>query len=152
MIEIKRPDKDFDIMTIPDMELFLALKPAIINEIRTVKQFANTADQDVKLSSGDTNRKQVLCADGNLYPHIIIDIAVKSYMSYEHFDLFLDPFSIKLAQHKYDPQMIETDALTASYIDFMTRKFPNSNYQEKRSEYFQKVAVARKVRDELLFF
>ena len=152
MIEIKRPDKDFDIMTIPDMELFLALKPAIINEIRTVKQFENTADQDVKLSSGDTNRKQVLCADGNLYPHIIIDIAVKSYMSYEHFDLFLDPFSIKLAQHKYDPQMIETDALTASYIDFMTRKFPNSNYQEKRSEYFQKVAVARKVRDELLFF
>ena len=152
MIEIKRPDKDFDIMTIPDMELFLALKPAIVSTIKTINHFEDIQDQDVKLSNSEPNRRQAFGADRNLYPHIILDIAVKSYMSYEHFDLFLDPFSIKLAQHKYDPQMIETDALTASYIDFMTRKFPNSNYQEKRSEYFQKVAVARKVRDELLFF
>ena len=152
MIDIKKPDQDFDIMTIPDMELFLALKPAIVSTIKTINHFEDIQDQDVKLSNSEPNRRQAFGADRNLYPHIILDIAVKSYLSYEHFDLFLDTFSIKLAQHKYNPQMIENDNLTSSYINLLTSKFPNSDYLNKRSEYFKKAEIRKRIDEELLFF
>ena len=59
---------------------------------------------------------------------------------------------MKIAQHKYDPQMIEDDGLTDRFVDFMVFKFPNADYVEKRTTYFNWVERRRKIEEDLLFF
>ena len=48
--------------------------------------------------------------------------------------------------------MIEDDGLTDRFVDFMVFKFPNADYVEKRTTYFNWVERRRKIEEDLLFF
>ena len=81
-----------------------------------------------------------------------LDVCVKEMTSSSENLKFIDTFNIKLAPHKFDPQMIEDANLTNAFIKFMITRFPKSNYLEKREEYFKKAKINQRIRDELLIF
>lgn len=151
MIDFKKPDADFDITTISDNELFFALKKDIVKIIKSRKGFENITSKDIKLNEEYSNRRNAFGLDQNLYPNIVLDIEVKADKQNEHYDLFIDPFNVKIAPHKYDPEMIEDKGLTNSFIKFIITRFPKSNYSELREEYFKKAKIAEKIRNDLLF-
>ena len=152
MVNFKSFDKDFDLMNVENAELFFALKNEITNAIKTVKGFENVNPEDVSFREKHSNRRKAYGKDGNIYPHIVLDINVKAYLQPESFDLFLDPFSVKLSQHKYNAQMIENEELTNAFIFYMTQKFPESSYIQKRDEYFKKAELMEKMSFESLSF
>ena len=152
MIDIKMPDEKFDLMNLSDEELFSELKPEILNIIKSVKGFEDLTEQDIMLCEGGSNRRKAFGQDSNLYPHIVLDVAVKAYLQYEHFDLFIDPFSVKIAPHKYDPELIEDEKLTARFVDFMIKRFPDADYEDKRNKYYKWAETKSKIEEILLFF
>jgi len=152
MINIRMADADFDLRNVKDEELFGAVKNEVVNVIKTFKGYENIESKDVRLNTRYTNRREVLAEDGNLYPNIVLDIGVKSYLTYDSFDLFIDPFSIKIAPHKYNPEIIEDKGLTNSFVKFMNTRFPKADYTKKRNKYFKDLELSKKIREELLFF
>ena len=152
MINIKMADADFDLRNVGDEELFGAVKKEVVNIIKTFKGYENITSKDVRLNTKYTNRSDKLAEDGNLYPNIVLDVSVKSYLTYDSFDLFIDPFSIKIAPHKYDPEIVEDKNLTNAFIKFMITRFPKSNYTKKRDKYFKDLQLSKRIREELLFF
>lgn len=151
-MEIKKPDAEFDLTTISDMEIFEGIKKGIVKTLNTLKGYEKIQNKDVQLNADYYNRRMAFGEDKNLYPHIVMDLSVKNGSYYDSFDLFIDTFNIKLAPHKFDPQMIENANLTNAFIKFMITRFPKSNYLEKREEYFKKAKINQRIRDELLIF
>ena len=151
MIAYKMPDDDFDLRTVSDEDLFNAIKNDIINVIKTFKGYENTTSELVKLNTKYTTRRDAFGKDNDLYHHIVLSITVNAYLTYDSFNLFINPFEIKIAPDKYDPQIVEDENLTTSFLKFMIKKFPKSNYIEKRKEYFKKTKTFHKVEDDLLF-
>lgn len=151
MINTKMPDAEFDLRKVEDEEIFGAVKDDVVNVIRSFKGRENIESKDVRLNTKYTNRREVLSGDSNMYPNIILNVEAKSYLNYDGFNLFINPFSIKIAEDKYDPKMIEDENLTKSFIKFMLLRFPNSDYSEKREEYFRKVELMQKMREQMLF-
>lgn len=86
-----------------------------------------------------------------IYPHIILSIAVKSYLENKYFDLFINPFEVKFAPHQFDPQMIEDDKLTKKFIEFMMIRFPYSDYMQKITKYFEAEKIFKRVDENCLF-
>ena len=152
MIEYKMPDADFDLRTVSDEILFNAIKNHVINVIRTFKGCENITSEFIKLKPQNTIRRDSFGKDKNLYHHIILDIDVKSYLTYDSFNLFINPFEIKIAPCKYDPQIIEDENLTNAFINFMLIRFPKANYIKKRDEYFKNARIFQRVEDDLLFY
>ena len=152
MIVYKMPDDDFDLRTVSDEELFNAIKYDIINAIKTFKGYENTTGELVKLNTKYTTRRDAFGKDKDLYHNIILSIGVKAHLTYDSFNLFINPFEIKIAPDKYDPQIVENENLTNSFLKFMIKKFPQSNYIDKREEYFTKAKTFQKIEEDLLFY
>ncbi len=152
MIEYKMPDADFDLRTVSDEKLFNAIKDDIINAIRTFKGYENITSEFVKLNAQYTTRRDAFGKDKNLYHHLVLDIGAKLYLTYDSFNLFINPFEIKIAPSKYGSQKSEDENLTRGFLEFMNENFPTSGYIEKRKEYFKKAKIFQKIEDELLFY
>lgn len=152
MIDLQMPDKDFDLMTISDNELFEAVKKEVVSVLKTFKQYKDIESSDIKLNEKYTNRRKAYGLDRQLYPHITLDIGVKSYLTYDSFNLFVNTFGIQLAEQKFNSELITDENLTNAFIKFMLLKFPNSNYSEKRNTYLKNAQTRRKIENDLLFF
>ena len=144
MIKFEPVDKNFDLTKVSDEELFFVLKDEVVNLIKTFKGFENTTSNDVILDERNSNRRKAYGKDGNIYPNIVLDINVKAYLQPESFNLFIDPYSVKLAPHKYNASMVESEDLTNAFVFYMTHKFPESSYTQKRDEYFKKAEIMEK--------
>lgn len=151
MIDAKRTDDKFNLRTVEDEEIFSAIKNDVVNVIKTFKGYENIESKDVSLNTEYTDRHDFFADDYNLYPKITLDVSVKSDLTYDSFNIFIDPFNIKVAPRKHDPQLVEDKKLTNAFIKFMLLKFPGANYTEKREEYLIKSQNSKKVRDDLLF-
>ncbi|MBQ7352042.1 MAG: hypothetical protein IJW59_04220 [Clostridia bacterium] len=152
MIKYKMPDAGFDLRTVSDEELFNVLKEPIAEVIKTFKGYENTTSEFVKLNTKYTTRRDAFGRDKDLYHNIILSIGVKSHLTYDSFNLFINPFEIKIALDKYDPQIVENENLTNSFLNFMINKFPQSNYIDKRKEYFKKAKTFQQIEEDLLFY
>ena len=151
MIDAKRTDEKFNLRNVKDEEIFSAIKNDVVNVIKTFKGYENIESKDVSLNTEYTDRHDFFADDYNLYPKITLDVSVKSDLTYDSFNIFIDPFNIKVAPRKYNPQLVEDQKLTNAFIKFMLLKFPGANYTEKREEYLIKSQNSKKVRDDLLF-
>lgn len=153
MIDFEYQDKDFSLMTVSDKELFDSLKKDIVGTIRTMKGFDKIKEDDVQLDVGVENRRLAYGKDKNLYPNIVMSLLVKTApFNINEIDLFLDPFTIKLALHQYDPKMVESEELTKAFVKFMTERFPDSAYGEKRKKYFENAEMMERVASKMMFF
>lgn len=150
MIDIKLPDEKFNLRKVSDVELFNAVKTELVEVLRSLKGYEQITSNDVKLNDKYTSVRERLGKDGNLYPFIVLDIGAKAYFTYDNFSLFVDPFSISFAP--YNREIKEYPELTKSFVNFMVRKFPESNYLAARKKYFRKAQIRKKVEDDLLFF
>ena len=153
MINIELPDKDFNLMTVSDPEIFDSLKKDIVATIRTMKGFDKIKDEDVLLDQAFTNRRTAYGKDGNAYPNIVMSVLVKTAPPFgvREVNMFVDPFSIKLALHEYDPKIVEDEKLTQAFVKFMTERFPNSEYTQKRDKYFKAAEIAERVYSRMVF-
>lgn len=150
MFKYKLPDSEFNLRNIDENDIFNILKKDIVNTIKTFDGYENASYSSVKLNPQYTIRENAFGKDKNLYHRIIMDIGVKSYLTYDNFNLFIEPFEIKIAPSKYGEQPRENANLTQSFLDFMVKQFPDSEYIKKREEYFDKGNICQKIEDDLL--
>lgn len=152
MIDIKLPDANFDLRNVSDEEIYEALKGEILSVIKSYNGFENVTSEDLKLLTKYTRRRDDFGADKNLYHNIVLDVGVKVYLGVDSFNLFINPFSIKIAKQEYGAETYEDKDLTKAFVKFMLKKFPTSDYVSKRKDYFKNAEMLKKFREEMLYF
>lgn len=150
MLKFIRNDDDFNLRNIEYKEIFSALRKDIVSAIKLYKDYESIDSKDIKLNNICSHRMDSFFDDGNLYPIITLDIEINS-LYLNGFNLIIDPFNIKLIPQKYEAKVFNDKNLTNSFIKFMLMKFPEANYLEKRNQFFERVSLQHKVRENLLY-
>lgn len=146
----RMPDEDFSLRKVKEDVLFDGLKEEIARVIRTFKGFETVECDKLMLNVEYTSRRDTFGKDRNFYHHMVLDFSVRNNCCWYDFNLYLDPFEVKVAPRVYEAELIEDEGLSSCYFNFMVNSFPESNYKSKREEYFKKAKLLQEVDEELL--
>ena len=152
-LEDYRTDKEFKIDSLTYQEIFESLKSGIEKTICEYEKVESLDDLIMSDTSGAISMKYG--KDKDMYPSVNIEICVYAgkYIQGKYYNVILNPFEIEI--HKIycgEVQVFNCEELTQALIDMINKKFPNSDYMEKREKYFKMAELMQRKREELLFF
>lgn len=154
MIEIKRNDENFNLDNVSDKELFEGIKDGMVESIKNMPNFEYVTNEKIKLLD-ESSRRQIIGSDGNLYPHINLSTRImpnKGLYFSTHANFLINPFDIRMVVVTENGiETIEAEELTSAFTKFMTSRFPDGNYLEKKAEYERKVEIRNRVYDDMVF-
>lgn len=153
MINLNRKDENFNLDTVSNEELYEGLKEGFAASIRTLKGFEEIDSSNISLEDHNTYRKESFGADGNLYP--LISLNTKARIPGQAwpttFQFLMNPFDIKMLIFTAGITSVQPEVLQEAFVTFMTNRFPEGNYEEKRAEYKEMEAVRKRVYDRMVF-
>lgn len=151
--EIPRNDKDFNLDNITDEQLFSGIKQGILECMKKVNGLEDITIDDIKLNKEHSNRREFMANDSNLYPKILLSTTTMPKYNWKKYmcaDFLITPFTIQMLLHKNGLETLEPEELEKAFVDFMCETFPESNYLEKREEYFNNVDRQRKFYNKMI--
>lgn len=145
MYNFQRNDEKFNLDNVTNEEIFNGLKPAIVTTLKTQKKFSGAQSIFVFLEDLHSYRENSYGEDWNLYPKISLGSKVIITGEYQPVDVqvLVKPFDVELLICDGKITSVKSEELSNALTRFITTKFPNSDYQEKKAEY-QKMAEIRK--------
>lgn len=148
-----RKDKNFKIDSLGYQEIYESLKDGIekaICEFVGVKKLTGLSYEDE-----DSVVMMKYGKDKDMYPSVIFMVGAYSdkWLYESIYYCVVNPYEVELHKNKNgEMQIITCDELTNALIEMMNKKFPNSDYMEKREKYFKTAELMQRKREEMLFF
>lgn len=152
-IEMPRNDAEFNLDTVSNKEIFDGLKGSMFECLQAVEHLEDITLDDIEFKE-DSFRNQVMGADGFLYPKICIctrTMPKKNWIYATNADFIVTPFSVQMLLLKNGIKVVEAKKLDEALVEFMTKRFPNSNYLAKREKYLRDCDLRRRMYDQSVF-
>lgn len=137
----ERNEEYFSLDNVTYEEMFEVMKEDLALALTEYEKVQINAE-DLMLGLSNCFRKTAFGEDGMLYPKIKLDVYAKKINSWM---IIFNPFTIYLAEYDSSERRYFSNALDKTLISFMTGRFPNSSYLEKREKYFKNAEIMKKV-------
>ena len=129
-----RNDKDFKLESLSYEEIFNCFK-GVVNKIKKEHHDGAFKFCPVELRKDRCEFVMAYGADKDLYPKLNIDMY--------NYILVLTTFEVKLLEIENGVNEIKSEELDCVLTKMMCEKFPQTNYLEKREEYFANAEIIR---------
>ena len=153
MIIFNRNDEKFNLDTVSNEQLFEGLKGGVVNFLKEYPGLEDIEDKDVKFVNKRSFRRTSYGGDGNIYPTISLATEIKPNNVISSPTVVLTPFQIKILVPILfsNLEAFESDHLTNALTNFITTTFPDSDYKNKKQEYFENTERMKKFHDNMVF-
>lgn len=148
-----RNDAEFNLDNLSNKEIFDGLKESMFECLKQVEHLEEITLEDIEFKE-DSFRNQVMGADGYLYPKICIctrTMPKKNWIFATNADFIVTPFSVQMLLLNNGIKVVESKNLDQALVEFMTNKFPDSNYIAKRQKYLHACDLKRRMYDQSVF-
>lgn len=154
MFNIKRNDEKFNLDTVTNEEIFNGLKPAIVSTLKTQKKFSGAQNIYVFLEYLHSFRENTYGEDWTLYPKISLASKVIITGEYQPADVqvLVNPFDVELLICDGKITSVKSEELSNALENFITTRFPDSDYQEKKAEYQKMAEIRKRTYDQMVSF
>ena len=119
-----RNDLDFNLENVDCSDLYVVFYKTFIKSVVGASH-ALTVNFNYERSFHQTTMKR----DGKEYAQVVLDFGTK-------YALVIDPFNVKVLVFDMATRDFSTPELEECLERFMNKRFPNSDYEKKRAEYF----------------
>ena len=132
-----RKDKSYKLDSLSYQEIFNGLKDVVVEIVSDLEK-ENYFDGLVRLNAHRCDCKMAFGADRDMYPKVKLDVGGKYF-------LILNTYEVKLLVVESEIKEIKSDRLDNALIEFMSERFPESDYVEKRKKYFEDADLVRRI-------
>lgn len=153
MYNFQRNDEKFNLDNVEFVEIFNYLRPAIVTSLKTQKEFGGDKNIFVFLEDLYSFREPCYGEDYNIYPKLSLSskVIISGNNQPVNFQVVVKPFDVELLLCKGYTKHIRTDELTGALTAFITTKFPESDYLEKKAEYQKMSDLYKRANNRLHF-
>lgn len=147
-----RSDKQFNLENVSYEDLFEGLKGDIQKTICEYEEVDKLAS--LHLNKDECLTRMKYGKDKDLYPSILLEISARAIGKIRGsiFYCIINPFEIEIHKiHCGKVDILKNENLTYALKDFMSEKFVNSDYLEKREKYFKNAELINKTENKMLF-
>ena len=135
-----RSDKNFKLDSLSFEEIYEGIKPAVEKEIKKLEK-GNFKNGMVDLNLNRCSFRMAYGKDKDLYPRIQIDLKSK-------YIVVITTYEIKMLIVEREVSEHQSEELDEALVCLMNKKFPESDYIEKRKNYFENADLVRRISSE----